>query len=237
MTKDKIIVALDGHASCGKSTMAKQLAKAVGYTYIDTGAMYRAVTLHAIRTGCFLDDGNIDEARLAGELNKIAISFAYNPDTGRSDTMLNGENVERAIREMEVSSRVSPIATLGFVRKKLVAEQQRMGHNKGIVMDGRDIATVVFPDAEMKVFVTARPEVRARRRYEELVAKGSPADYDDILHNVKERDRIDSTREVSPLKPAPDSIILDNSDMTIEEQNKWLKEHFERCIHHAKDGQ
>ena len=221
----KITIAIDGHSSCGKSTMAKDLAREVGYVYVDTGAMYRSVTLYALRNGLFTNEG-IKEAELRQQMPNIQISFKFNPETGRPDTYLNGELVEQDIRTMEVSSHVSPIATLSFVREAMVAQQQQMGKDKGVVMDGRDIGTVVFPDAELKIFVTASAEVRAQRRYDELKAKGMEADYDDILKNVQERDYIDSHREVSPLKQAPDAILLDNSQMTIAEQKEWLMQRF-----------
>lgn len=226
----KITIAIDGFSSCGKSTMAKDLAREVGYIYVDTGAMYRSVTLYALRNGFFGDDNRIDTEGLEKEMDKIDISFKLNPETGKPDTYLNGECVEQEIRSMEVSSRVSPIATLPFVRSALVAQQQRMGQDKGIVMDGRDIGTTVFPDAELKIYVTASAEVRAQRRYDELQAKGMPADFDDILKNVRERDYIDSHREVSPLRKADDAIELDNSNMTIAEQKQWLMEQFEKAI-------
>lgn len=226
----KITIAIDGFSSCGKSTMAKDLAREVGYIYVDTGAMYRSVTLYALRNGFFADDNSIDTEGLEKEMENIKISFQLNPETGKPDTYLNGECVEQEIRSMEVSSRVSPIATLPFVRSALVAQQQRMGQDKGIVMDGRDIGTTVFPDAELKIYVTASAEVRAQRRYDELQAKGMPADFDDILKNVKERDYIDSHREVSPLRKADDAIELDNSNMTIAEQKQWLMEQFEKAI-------
>ena len=221
----KITIAIDGHSSCGKSTMAKDLAREVGYVYVDTGAMYRSVTLYALRNGLFTNEG-IKEAELRQQMPNIQISFKFNPETGRPDTYLNGELVEQDIRTMEVSSHVSPIATLGFVREAMVAQQQQMGKDKGVVMDGRDIGTVVFPDAELKIFVTASAEVRAQRRYDELKAKGMETDYDDILKNVQERDYIDSHREVSPLKQAPDAILLDNSQMTIADQKEWLMQRF-----------
>ncbi len=221
----KITIAIDGHSSCGKSTMAKDLAREVGYVYVDTGAMYRSVTLYALRNGFFKGDA-IDEEALRKALPDIRISFKFNAETGRPDTYLNGELVEHDIRSMEVSSRVSPIAALGFVREAMVAQQQQMGKDKGVVMDGRDIGTVVFPDAELKVFVTASAEVRAQRRYDELKGKGMEADFDDILKNVQERDYIDSHREVSPLRQADDAILLDNSNMTIPEQKEWLLERF-----------
>lgn len=226
----KITIAIDGFSSCGKSTMAKDLAREVGYIYVDTGAMYRSVTLYALRNGFFADDNSIDTEGLEKEMENIKISFQLNPETGKPDTYLNGECVEKEIRSMEVSSRVSPIATLPFVRTALVAQQQRMGQDKGIVMDGRDIGTTVFPDAELKIYVTASAEVRAQRRYDELVAKGMPADFEDILKNVKERDYIDSHREVSPLRKADDALELDNSNMTIAEQKQWLMEQFNNAI-------
>lgn len=218
----KITIAIDGFSSCGKSTMAKDLAREIGYVYVDTGAMYRCVTLYALRKGYFLPDGTINAEALEHDMDNIKISFVFNPEAGRPDTYLNDEYVEKEIRSMEVSSRVSPIAALPFVRTALVAQQQRMGKDKGIVMDGRDIGTTVFPDAELKIYVTASAEVRAQRRYDELQAKGMPADYDDILKNVQERDYIDSHREVSPLRKADDAIELDNSHMTIAEQREWL---------------
>lgn len=222
----KITIAIDGFSSCGKSTMAKDLAKEIGYIYVDTGAMYRSVTLFALRHNLFNADGTIREEELKEQMKDINISFQLNKTTGRPDTYLNGENVENAIRTMEVSSHVSPIATLAFVREALVAQQQRMGAEKGIVMDGRDIGTVVFPKAELKIFVTASAEVRAQRRYDELKAKGMDADYADILKNVEERDYIDSHRATSPLRKANDAIELDNSNLTIAEQKKWLYEQY-----------
>ena len=221
----KITIAIDGHSSCGKSTMAKDLAREVGYVYVDTGAMYRSVTLFALRNGLFTADG-INEEALRQRMPEIKISFKFNAETGRPDTYLNGELVEQEIRTMEVSNHVSPIAALGFVREAMVSQQQQMGKDKGVVMDGRDIGTVVFPDAELKVFVTASAEVRAQRRYDELKGKGMEADYNEILKNVQERDYIDSHREVSPLKKADDAIELDNSNMTIAEQKQWLLDRF-----------
>ena len=224
----KITIAIDGHSSCGKSTMAKDLAREIGYVYVDTGAMYRSVTLYALRKGLFEEDGSVKVAELEAEMPNIHISFQFNPETGRPDTYLNGEYVEKEIRSLEVSSHVSPIAAIGFVRRALVAQQQQMGKDKGVVMDGRDIGTVVFPDAELKVFVTASAKVRAQRRYDELIAKGMPADFDDILKNVEERDYIDSHREESPLRQADDAILLDNSEMTIPEQKEWLLEQYKK---------
>lgn len=202
--------------------MAKDLAREIGYIYVDTGAMYRSVTLFAMRNNLFNEDGSIKTDELKSRMNEINISFKLNSETGRPDTYLNGELVEKEIRSMDVSARVSKIAALPFVREALVAQQQAMGKEKGIIMDGRDIGTVVFPDAELKIFVTASAEVRAQRRYDELKAKGMPADFDDILKNVKERDYIDSHRETSPLRKADDALELDNSHMTIEEQKAWL---------------
>lgn len=222
----KITIAIDGFSSCGKSTMAKDLAREIGYIYVDTGAMYRAVTLFAMRGGMFGADGSIDTAALEAAMGGILISFRLNGTTGCPDTYLNGELVEKDIRSLEVSSHVSPVAALPFVRKALVAQQRRMGEEKGIVMDGRDIGTDVFPDAELKVFVTASARVRAQRRFDELQAKGMPADFDDILKNVEQRDYIDSHREVSPLRKAEDAVELDNSNMTIAEQKAWLMDLF-----------
>lgn len=225
----KITIAIDGYSSCGKSTMAKDLAREIGYIYIDSGAMYRAVTLYCIENGIFTQEG-IDVERLEKDIPSIQISFVLNPDNQRPMTCLNGVNVEDRIRTMEVSSRVSPIAALGFVREALVKQQQEMGKSKGIVMDGRDIGTVVFPDAELKIFVTASAEIRAQRRYDELKAKGQEASFEEILANVKERDHIDMNREVSPLRQAADAILLDNSHLTIEEQKQWLQEQFQKAI-------
>lgn len=222
----KITIAIDGFSSCGKSTMAKDLAREIGYIYIDSGAMYRAITLYCIENYLFNADGNIKTDELRKQIDNIHVSFCLNPNMSKPETYLNGVNVESKIRTMEVSSKVSIVAALGFVREALVRLQQEMGKNKGIVMDGRDIGTVVFPDAELKIFVTASAEIRAQRRYDELTAKGQSVSYEDILRNVEERDRIDQTREVSPLKKADDAITLDNSNMSIEEQRTWLKNEF-----------
>ncbi len=226
----KITIAIDGFSSCGKSTMAKDLAKKLGYVYVDTGAMYRAVTLYAMRNGLFNADGSIKTADLERQMNKINITFKLNKTAERPDTYLNNELVENDIRTLEVSNHVSQIAAVPFVREAMVAQQQRMGKDKGVVMDGRDIGTTVFPEAELKVFVTASAEVRAQRRYDELKEKGMPADFNDILKNVQERDYIDSHREVSPLRKAPDAIELDNSHMTIAEQSAWLMEQVKQKI-------
>ena len=223
----KIIVAIDGHSSCGKSTMAKSLAAQVGYIYVDTGAMYRAVTLFAMREGLFDAQGQPDAARLEALVPKIEVSFHLDPTTNLPLVCLNGEVVEEEVRTLEVSSHVSAIAALPFVREALTRQQQRMGEEKGIVMDGRDIGTVVFPQAELKVFVTASAKVRAQRRFLELTAKGQTVAFEDILRNVQERDYIDSHREVAPLRQADDALVLDNSEMTREEQMQWLLNRFE----------
>ncbi|MBR2630849.1 MAG: (d)CMP kinase [Bacteroidaceae bacterium] len=233
----KIIIAIDGHSSCGKSTMAKQLAKQIGYVYVDTGAMYRAVTLYAMRNGMFPDEG-IREGELekAVKNGDIQISFKFNPNTGRPDTYLNNEKVEDEIRQMAVSNRVSRIAALPFVRALLTEQQQAMGKEKGIVMDGRDIGTAVFPQAELKIFVTASAKVRAQRRYDELMNKAKSEEekaklnFEEILKNVEERDYLDSHRESSPLRQAEDAVVLDNSEMTIEEQNVWLMGKFQEKL-------
>ena len=221
----KITIAIDGFSSCGKSTMAKDLAKRIGYVYVDSGAMYRAVTLYAIQHGCF--DGQVlDVEKLRSMMGDIQISFQFNPQTGKPDTYLNNSKVEDRIRTMEVSERVSIVAALDFVRTEMVAQQQAFGKEKGVVMDGRDIGTTVFPDAELKIFLTASPEIIAQRRYDELKAKGQEASFEEILENVKERDYLDQHREVSPLVKAEDAILLDNSHMTIEQQNEWLMEQY-----------
>ena len=225
----KITIAIDGFSSCGKSTMAKDLAREIGYIYIDSGAMYRAVTLYCLENGLFTTDG-IDTEKLEAAMPNIRISFQLNPETQRPMTFLNGANVEDRIRTMEVSTRVSPVAALPFVREALVKLQQEMGQEKGIVMDGRDIGTAVFPNAELKIFVTASAEIRAQRRYDELKAKGQDASFEEILANVKERDYIDQNREVSPLRKADDAILLDNSNLTIEEQKQWLAAEFEKAV-------
>lgn len=222
----KIVIAIDGHSSCGKSTMAKALAREVGYIYIDTGAMYRAVTLFALRQGLFNADGTVKATELEQLMPQVEVSFKLDEQSKLPLVHLNGECVENEIRGLEVSSHVSPVAALPFVRAAMTAQQQRMGRDKGIVMDGRDIGTVVFPDAELKIFVTASAEVRAQRRYDELKSKGQEVDYDDILKNVQERDYIDSHREVAPLRQADDAVLLDNSDMTIAEQQQWLMAQF-----------
>lgn len=231
----RITIAIDGFSSCGKSTMAKSLARKIGYTYIDSGAMYRAVTLYCLDKGIIAPDGNIDETRLRDCLGKLYISFIPNRLTGSPDTYLDGINVEEDIRQMRVSSQVSRISAIPFVREALVRQQQSMGKNKGVVMDGRDIGTTVFPDAELKIFVTADAQTRAMRRYNELKAKGDKANFDDILHNVIERDRIDQTREVSPLRKADDAITLDNSNMSVKQQDEWLIEQYRKAAAEDND--
>lgn len=225
---NKITIAIDGHSSCGKSTMAKDLAREIGYIYIDSGAMYRAVTYYCLQHNLFTED-SVKMEELQASMPDIHITFRLNAE-GRPETYLNGECIEKEIRGMAVSSRVSLIATIGFVREAMVALQQEMGKEKGIVMDGRDIGTTVFPDAELKIFVTASAEVRAQRRYDELKAKGEEASYESILENVKERDRIDSGRAISPLRKADDAIELDNSHMTIPEQKEWLMEQYQLAM-------
>lgn len=227
----KIIVAIDGHSSCGKSTMAKALARQLGYIYVDTGAMYRAVTLFALQHQLFNADGTVKAKELQSMMSQVQVSFVLNEDTHLPETYLNGVSVEREIRTMEVSSHVSPIAALPFVREAMVAQQREMGKQKGIVMDGRDIGTTVFPHAELKVFVTASAEIRAQRRFKELQEKGMDANYEAILKNVQERDYIDSHREVSPLCQAEDAILLDNSNMSISNQQQWLLEQVQRICH------
>ena len=225
----KITIAIDGFSSCGKSTMAKDLAREVGYIYIDSGAMYRAVTLYSIENGIF-DGDVIDTEKLKKAIKDIQISFRPNPETGRPDTYLNGVNVENKIRTMGVSSKVSPISALDFVREAMVAQQQAMGQEQGIVIDGRGIGTTVFPDAELKIFVTATPEIRAQRRFDELKAKGQEGSFEEILENVKQRDYIDQHREVSPLRKADDALLLDNSNLSIEQQKEWLSEQFGKIV-------
>lgn len=227
MTDSKITIAIDGYSSCGKSTMAKALAAALGYIYIDSGAMYRAITLYSLRHGMW-QQGEVDQERLAADMPQLEVSFNRN-SRGELRTLLNGEDVEEAIRTMEVSNHVSPIAALPFVRTALTLQQQALGEQKGIVMDGRDVGTTGFPNAELKIFVIARPEVRAQRRFDELRSKGdSTSTLDEVLANLSERDRIDSTRAVSPLRQAEDARVLDNSELTLNQQDElalsWARE-------------
>lgn len=230
MQTNKIIIAIDGHSSCGKSTLSKQLAQKLKYNYIDTGAMYRAVTLYALRNKLIINK-IADKNALINAMPGINISFVYNEKEGKSDTLLNGENIENEIRNFTVSENVSPIATIKEVRKTMVAMQQKMGTQKGIVMDGRDIGTVVFPNAELKIFMTASDKVRAQRRYDELSAKGLKVSFSSVLNNIKERDQIDSTREESPLQKAPDALVLDNSCLTREEQLNWVLQKVKELSH------
>lgn len=225
----KITIAIDGFSSTGKSTLAKQLAKKLHYIYVDTGAMYRAVTLFAMRSG-FIEEDKIDEDSLIKTLDDIDLKFVFNSNLGFAEMYLNGENVEKEIRTMSVSKNVSQISVIAAVREKLVAMQQAMGVDKGIVMDGRDIGTVVFPDAELKIFMTASPEKRAVRRYKELLDRGEDVVYADILENVQKRDHIDSNRAISPLKRAEDAIEFDNSDLGLEDQFQRMYEHSLRVI-------
>lgn len=221
----KIVVAIDGYSSCGKSTFAKTIARRLGYVFIDTGAMYRAVTLYALEHGA-IRSGIVDEEAVVGLLDDIRIDFRFNPERGASDIYVNGERVEGRIRTIEVSNCVSRVSSIRAVREKLVRMQQQMGRNRGVVMDGRDIGTVVFPDAELKIFMTADPEVRARRRYEELQAKGDTVTLEQVLENVRSRDQADSGRALSPLRRADDALVLDNSRMNVEQQMAWFMERF-----------
>ncbi|MDO4671320.1 (d)CMP kinase [Falsiporphyromonas endometrii] len=230
MQQKRIIIAIDGHSSCGKSTMAKDLAKEIGYIYVDTGAMYRAVTLYSIQNKMWQGSA-LDEEALRCAMPNIKVGFKYYPEEGRSHTLLNGQDVEKEIRTMEVSGKVSPIATIPFVREAMVAQQQSFGLDKGIVMDGRDVGTTVFPNAELKIFVTADPKVRAQRRLDEIRAKGdSTTTFEEVLKNLNERDYIDSHREISPLRQAEDALVLDNSHMSIPEQKAWLIDRFNSIV-------
>jgi cytidylate kinase len=229
----KITIAIDGFSSTGKSTVAKQLAKALGYVYADSGAMYRAVALYAMQNGC-IDSAYFDKESLIAQLDQISISFKYNENLGFAEVYLNGKNIETQIRTLEVSQFVSQVATVSEVRELLVKQQQTFGKDKGVVMDGRDIGTVVFPDAELKLFMTASAEKRAQRRYDELIERGDDVSYDEVLKNVQSRDHIDSTREDSPLTMAEGSIKLDNSNMTLEEQFEFVLKHSEEKIRDVK---
>ncbi len=224
----KITIAIDGHSSTGKSTLARQLAQALGYVYIDSGAMYRAVTLFALEAGLIGD--RVEAEALQARLPGIDLRFELNPETGRSEIVLNNRNVEKEIRTLEVSSQVSQVAALGPVREKLVALQRAMGNKGGVVMDGRDIGTVVLPAADLKIFMTASPEIRASRRYKELLERGDQVSYEEVLHNVRQRDYLDSNREISPLRKAADAIELDNSDMGLKEQFERVHAHAERLM-------
>lgn len=221
--QNKIIIAIDGYSSCGKSTFAKAIAARLGYIFIDTGAMYRAVTLYALEHGA-IRSGIVDEDEVVRLLKEIQITFRFNPERGASDIYVNGDRVEGKIRTIEVSNCVSAVSAIAEVRAMLVKMQQEMGRRKGVVMDGRDIGTVVFPDAELKIFMTADPKVRAQRRYDELTAKGDHVSLEEIEQNVRDRDYQDMHRAISPLRQAEDAIVLDNSQMTVEEQMTWVME-------------
>ena len=227
MDNKRIIIAIDGHSSCGKSTFAKAIAARLGYIFIDTGAMYRAVTLYAIENGA-IAMGIVDEARIEAMLKYIDIDFRFNPARGASDIYINGSLVEGKIRTIEVSNLVSAVSSVGAVRQKLVAMQQEMGRKGGVVMDGRDIGTVVFPNAELKIYMTADPMVRAERRYKELTAKGDNVTLEEVYENVVSRDKADMSRAISPLRKADDAIVLDNSTMSVEEQMSWFDEQYRR---------
>ena len=228
-TTKKIIIAIDGFSSCGKSTFAKAIAARLGYIFIDTGAMYRAVTLYALEHGAIVD-GKVAEDRVVALLPDVNISFRFNAERGASDAYVNGERVEDKVRSIEVSNMVSHVSSIAQVREKLVAMQQQMGRARGVVMDGRDIGTVVFPDAELKIFMTADAQVRAERRYAELKAKGDDVTMEEILENVISRDKADMTREISPLRQAEDAVVLDNSHMSVEEQMAWFMERYEGIV-------
>ena len=228
-TTKKIIIAIDGFSSCGKSTFAKAIAARLGYIFIDTGAMYRAVTLYALEHGAIVD-GKVAEDRVVALLPDVNISFRFNAERGASDAYVNGEKVEDKIRSIEVSNMVSHVSSIAQVREKLVAMQQQMGRARGVVMDGRDIGTVVFPDAELKIFMTADAQVRAERRYAELKAKGDDVTMEEILENVISRDKADMTREISPLRQAEDAVVLDNSHMSVEEQMAWFMERYQKIV-------
>ena len=229
MDKKRIIIAIDGHSSCGKSTFAKAIAARLGYIFIDTGAMYRAVTLYALENGAIVN-GIVDEERVEAMLGDIDIDFRFNTERGASDIYVNGDLVEGKIRTIEVSNCVSPVSSIGAVRHKLVAIQQQMGSKGGVVMDGRDIGTVVFPDAELKIYMTADAMVRAERRFKELTAKGDNVTLEQIYDNVVSRDKADMTRAISPLRKAEDAIVLDNSHMSVEEQMTWFDEQYRRVM-------
>lgn len=229
MNNKRIIIAIDGHSSCGKSTFAKAIAARLGYIFIDTGAMYRAVTLYALENGAI--EGCIaNEQLIESMLGDINIDFRFNPERGASDIYVNGDMVEGKIRTIEVSNCVSAVSSIGAVRSKLVAMQQEMGRKGGVVMDGRDIGTVVFPDAELKIYMTADAMVRAERRYKELTAKGDNVSLEEIYENVVSRDKADMTRAISPLRKADDAIVLDNSHMSVEEQMAWFDREYQRVV-------
>lgn len=230
MSNRKVVIAVDGYSSCGKSTFAKAIAKRLGYAYIDSGAMYRATTLYGLQNGMFDANGVLNAPNLIAALPLINITFRFNGEKQRNETFLNGVCVEDEIRTIAVADKVSRVAEIGEVREQMVLLQQQMGKEKGIVMDGRDIGTVVFPDAEFKIFMTADPAIRAQRRYDELKAKGEEVDINEVEENIRKRDYIDENREVSPLRRANDALVLDNSHMTVEEQMVWVEEHLNRIV-------
>lgn len=230
MSNKKVVIAVDGYSSCGKSTFAKAIAKRLGYAYIDSGAMYRATTLYGLQNGMFDANGVLNAPNLIAALPLINITFRFNGEKQRNETFLNGVCVEDEIRSIAVADKVSRVAEIGEVREQMVLLQQQMGKEKGIVMDGRDIGTVVFPDAEFKIFMTADPAIRAQRRYDELKGKGEEVDINEVEENIRKRDYIDENREVSPLRKANDALVLDNSHMTVEEQMVWVEEHLNRIV-------
>jgi cytidylate kinase len=230
MSNKKVVIAVDGYSSCGKSTFAKAIAKKLGYAYIDSGAMYRATTLYGLQNGMFDGNGVLNAPNLIAALPLINITFRFNGEKQRNETFLNGVCVEDEIRSIAVADKVSRVAEIGEVREQMVLLQQQMGKEKGIVMDGRDIGTVVFPDAEFKIFMTADPAIRAQRRYDELKSKGEEVDINEVEENIRKRDYIDENREVSPLRKASDALVLDNSHMTVEEQMVWVEEHLNRIV-------
>lgn len=228
-SKKKIVIAIDGFSSCGKSTFAKAIAAKLGYIFIDTGAMYRAVTLYALEHGA-ISEGEVDAACVEALLPEIEISFRFNAERGASDIYVNGVYAEDRIRGIEVSGCVSKVSSIALVREKLVAMQQQMGNERGVVMDGRDIGTVVFPDAELKIYMTADAQVRAERRYKELTAKGDNVTLEEIYENVVSRDKADMSRAISPLRKADDAIVLDNSYMSVDEQMEWFLERYNAIV-------
>lgn len=230
MSNRQVVIAIDGYSSCGKSTFAKAIAKKLGYAYIDSGAMYRATTLYGLQNGAFDAEGTLNSTKLIQALPQITITFKFNNEKSRNETYLNGTCVEDEIRTIAIADKVSRVAEIAEVREQMVLLQQQMGQEKGIVMDGRDIGTVVFPDAEFKIFMTADPAIRAQRRYDELKAKGETVDIKEVEENIRKRDYIDENREVSPLRKADDALVLDNSHITVEQQMEWVEEHLNRIL-------
>lgn len=230
MSNRQVVIAIDGYSSCGKSTFAKAIAKKLGYAYIDSGAMYRATTLYGLQNGAFDAKGTLNSTKLIQALPQITITFKFNNEKSRNETYLNGTCVEDEIRTIAIADKVSRVAEIAEVREQMVLLQQQMGQKKGIVMDGRDIGTVVFPDAEFKIFMTADPAIRAQRRYNELKAKGETVDIKEVEENIRKRDYIDENREVSPLRKADDALVLDNSHITVEQQMEWVEEHLNRIL-------